>query len=81
MTENRNIDQKLLASFIEYAAENKVTSKEWNRFVLQHYLDSKLEKARSECARLLCGYGETPPNSRETKSILYKIARELREST
>jgi hypothetical protein len=40
-----------------------------------------MEKARSECRRLLGGYGEHPPESKEMKDELYKIAKELRESS
>jgi hypothetical protein len=73
----RTIDKKLLASFIEYATEGKVTVTEWHRFIVTHYHDPILEKARIECVRLLI---YESPVSTETKQKLYKIASELRNS-
>ena len=81
MNSLRIIDRKLLASFIEYAVEGKVTSLEWNRFIIEHYQDSMMESARSRCAQLLGGYGENPPESIEVKNELHKLAKELRENT
>ena len=77
----RQTDRGLLASFIEYAADGKVTRLEWERFIVEHYVGASLERARAECVRLLLGYGETPPESQVTRSRLYAMAKKLREST
>ena len=50
----RTIDRRLLASFIEYAAEGKATASEWQRFAVNHYYsDDLMEQPRSECVRIL----------------------------
>ncbi len=77
MKENRNIDRKMLASFIEYAIERKVMLKEWGRFIVRRYQDEEMEEVRLEFAKLLCGYGEAPPDSQKTKDILYEISGKL----
>jgi len=77
----RQTDRGLLASFIEYAADGKATKLEWERFIVEHYVNASMERARAECARLLSGYGETPSESHVTRSRLYAIAKKLREST
>jgi hypothetical protein len=48
----RVIDNKLLASFIEYAAKGVVTPFEWGRFIITHYPDEKMEHARAECVQV-----------------------------
>ena len=75
---NREIDRKLLASFIEYAVESKVTVLESERFLVNHYSDELMEMARKECSRYLSGYSETEET--EVKEMLYKIAGKLRET-
>ena len=80
MKETREINRNLFASFIEYAIENKVTNIEWHRFIVNHYKDPVMENARLECAKLLLGYGKNLPSDKNTKSLLYKIAKELRKS-
>jgi len=77
MNSGKIIDRKLLASFIESAVEGKVTSLEWNRFIIEHYQDAMMESARSRCAQLLGGFGENPPESIEVKNELYKLAKKL----
>ncbi len=74
----RTLDRRLLASFIEYAAEGKVSAIEWNRFMINHYSDDLMERARIECVRFCAGYSESIV--REKKEYLYQMARELRET-
>jgi len=74
---HERITPKLLASFIEYAIDGKVTHMEWERFVLQHYDDPSLEKARSECARVMGGYAEHKSVT-ENREYLLKLSKELR---
>ncbi len=74
----RILDRRLLASFIEYAAEGKVTAIEWNRFMVNHYSDDLMERARVECIRFCAGHSGTIVL--EQKESLYQLARELRES-
>lgn len=75
----KKIDRKLLASFIEYAVEGKVTNLEWDRFMIIHYSDSLMESARCECVRLLGGHTDLPTS--EVKKDLYRLAGKLRENT
>jgi hypothetical protein len=49
----RPLNRKLLASFIEYAVKGVVTPIEWSRFITTYYPDSVMEHARRECARIL----------------------------
>lgn len=79
MGNRRPIDRKLLASFIEYAIEAKVTKLEWERFMVNHYPDSLMESARRECAKRLGGH--TNLLSNEIKSSLYDLAKKLCENT
>ncbi len=72
----RPITQSLLASFIEYAASNRVTDIEWDRFVVQHYQDEQMENARRECARILAG--RKRPIAKTELERLYSIADGLR---
>ena len=58
-----------------------MTTQEWNRFAVNHFLDEDMESTRREYVRLLAGYGESPAYSKETKSVLLGIARGLREIT
>lgn len=53
MGHERPVTKTLLASFIEYALEGKVTLLEWNRFIIEHYADVEMENARIACARIL----------------------------
>jgi hypothetical protein len=73
------ITRSLLATFIEYAATDRVTAVEWNRFVVQHYQDEHMENARRECARILGGPRKRPMPKTELER-LYSIADDLRES-
>lgn len=77
----RPIDRKLLASFIEYAANGVVTNAEWSRFATNHYGDTLMEKARVECVRILCGYPNPRKLGAEDRLRLHGLARRLREST
>jgi hypothetical protein len=69
----------LLATFIEYAATDRVTAIEWHRFVVQHYQDEHMENARRECARILGGPRKRPIPKAELER-LYSIADGLRTS-
>jgi len=73
------ITRSLLATFIEYAATDRVTAIEWDRFVIQHYQDEQMERARRECARILGGPRKRPIPKPELER-LYLIAHELRAS-
>jgi hypothetical protein len=75
---NRKINKRLLASFIEYAVENKVTDLENKRFLVNHYSDELMEIARRECSRYLSGYSGV--DDAEAKEKLYKIVCKLRET-
>lgn len=79
--QKREIDSKLLASFIEYAVANKVSTLEWNRFIVNHYHDPKMEQARRECARILGGHTEDEVVTKEHETYLYGLANELRGAT
>ena len=81
MSKTRITDRKLLASFIEYAAEGKVTNSEWNRFAVEHYSDQIMESARAECVQLLIGHSSSSPKNQNTKNKLYSLAKMLREYT
>src|SRR5215475_114474 len=73
----RPTTRSLLATFIEYAATDRVTPIEWHRFVVQHYQDEQMEKARRECARILGGPRKRPISKAELER-LYSIADALR---
>ena len=51
----RPTTRSLLATFIEYAASGKVTTIEWNRFIVEHYMDPQMEAARREFGRIFHG--------------------------
>jgi hypothetical protein len=74
----RPIDRKLLASFIEYASNGVVTSLEWHRFVINHYADPLMERARSECARIFHEERDPKHISIEHRNALLLLAEELR---
>ncbi len=76
----RSIDRKLLASFIEYAANGVVTPNEWHRFIVNHYQDAKMEHARHECARIFHAYQEPGKLPASEKHYLYQLAQELRDA-
>jgi hypothetical protein len=75
----RPITRSLLATFIEYAATQRVTLLEWHRFAVNHYHDERMEEARRECVRILqrAKRGEVPKAEVER---LYSIAAALRAS-
>jgi hypothetical protein len=75
----RPITRSLLATFIEYAATQRVTLLEWHRFAVNHYHDERMEEARRKCVRILqrAKRGEVPKADVER---LYSIARALRAS-
>jgi hypothetical protein len=79
MENQRIIDRNLLASFIEYAVDKKVSKLEWERFMVNHYSDSQMENARRECVKCLGGHAELKSNA--IKEKLFAIARDLRENT
>jgi len=68
-----------LATFIEYAATQRITLLEWHRFAVNHYHDERMEEARRECVRILqrATRGEVPMADVER---LYSIAAALRAS-
>ena len=74
----KEIDKRLMASFIEYAVAKKVSSSEWRRFIVNHYSDAELEYARNECSRILSGDKESV--NEKDKEYLYALAKQLRES-
>lgn len=76
--DKREIDNRLMASFIDYAVANKVSSEEWGRFIVNHYHDSELEHARRECCRILSGNNDSV--SEQDKEYLYALAKSLRAS-
>jgi len=49
----RSVTPTLLASFIKYAAIDRVTMLEWNRSAVTHYCNERMENARCECVRIL----------------------------
>ena len=72
----RPVTRSLLATFIEYAATDRVTAVEWHRFVVQHYQDEHMENARREYARILGGPKRPIPKAELER--LYSIADSLR---
>jgi hypothetical protein len=74
----RPITRSLLATFIEYAARGCVTPSEWQRFVVQHYPDERIEQARRECARVL-GSADYRTAAQSELDLLYSIADDLRK--
>jgi hypothetical protein len=79
MENKRKIDRNLLASFIEYAVDKKVSNLEWERFMVNHYSDLQMENARRECVKCLGGHTELETIA--IKEKLFVIARNLRENT
>ena len=77
---DNTITPELLAKFIEYAATDRVTTQEWNRFAVTHYQDEQLEQARSECVRLILERDNTNPMSPEAVSRLLELADSLRKA-
>lgn len=69
----------LLASFLEYAARNMVTTAEWNRFIVNHFQDPMLEHARSECARLFIEHNRLELLPTDKQNYLELLAKRLRE--
>lgn len=76
----RPIDRKLLASFIEYAANGVVTNTEWSRFATNHYGDTLMEEARAECVRILCAHPDPRTLVAEDRMRLHHLAQWLRGS-
>jgi hypothetical protein len=74
----RVTDRKLLASFIEYVADDKITPLEWKRFMITHYEDSLMEVSRSECVGIMSGYTYGDKPSKLHQDRLYELAKELR---
>jgi hypothetical protein len=73
----RPITRSLLATFIEYAARDCVTPLEWSRFIVNHYQDEVMERARVDCVRIL----QNVPSGKVTSADmdrLYAIADALR---
>ena len=77
----RPIDRKLLASFIEYAANGVVTQNEWHRFIVNHYQDPAMEHARHECSRIFYATPDANKLSPEEMKYLFQLAKELRNAT
>jgi hypothetical protein len=72
----RPITRSLLATFIEYAATQRVTPLEWDRFAVNHYYDERMEEARRElCKTFLRTRGKV---SKADVDRLYSIAAALR---
>ena len=74
----RPIDRKLLASFIEYAVKGVVTNIEWDRFIITHYPDSVMEHARVECVRILQAAPGASKLSTADRDYLNQLAKDLR---
>ncbi len=74
----RPISKSLLATFVEYAARRVVTAAEWQRFIVNHYQDPKMEHARVECARIFHEYQGNGPLPDEARTYLEGLARDLR---
>lgn len=72
---------KLLATFLEYAARQVVTTGEWHRFIVNHYQDEAMEHARSECARIFFEHCSNDPLPSAAQNYLKELARYLRESS
>jgi hypothetical protein len=75
------IHHGLLASFLEYATNDVITSGEWERFAVNYFDDEIMEKARCECVRIFIDYinaGDLPLVKRER---FFKLASELRDAT
>jgi hypothetical protein len=76
----RPLDRKLLASFIEYAVKGVVTNIEWDRFIVTHYPDSVMEHARCECARMIIAARGASNLSTADRDYLYQLAKDLRST-
>jgi hypothetical protein len=77
----RPINRKLLAAFIEYAATGVVTQLEWKRFAVNHYQDPVMEKARANCVRFFHNHSGTDKLSSDDRDFLRVLAKELRDAT
>ena len=49
----RPITRALLATAIEYAAQQKLSTMEWQRFFVNHYLDEFMETARRSVVEVI----------------------------
>jgi hypothetical protein len=70
----------LLATFIEHAAQQRVTPLEWSRFAVQHYGDERMEQARRQCVRILQQVKGRNVLPKADVELLHSIAAELRAS-
>jgi hypothetical protein len=75
----RPITRSLLATFIEYAATDKVTLIEWHRFAVNHYHDEMMEKARVQCVRILARMAHDPISPAD-RDFLFALADDLRKN-
>jgi hypothetical protein len=76
----RSVDRKLLASFIEYAVKGVVTPSEWQRFMVAHYPDAEMERARSECVRIFIASTHASKIGIKDREYLFQLASQLRST-
>ena len=78
-------NHKLVEEFIEFSERviaGTVTTKMWEKYAINHYLDEALEKARSELVKTIINFdpkGEGKPLSSEVKGKLENIKNELKQ--
>jgi hypothetical protein len=69
------------AEFLDKLAASSVHDKEqWLTFVVEHYLDDKLEAIRRDLGRLSIKRGRVTQWTQEDRSQIESWARQLRES-
>jgi hypothetical protein len=74
----RPTTRRLLASAIEYVAEQKLRPLEHERFFVEHYVDPVMEDARAAAVSVLTGCGGVRHLPRGARRDLRKIASDLR---
>lgn len=76
----RPITRSLLATFIEYAATQRVTLLEWHRFAVTHYHDKRMEEARRELCKTFIFRSKRGKLPKADVEYLYAKAAALRAS-
>jgi len=72
--------RSLLASAIEYAAQDKLTTIEWHRFFVNHYHDELMEDARRETVRILLAHPKRDSMPVDVRERLDELAASLRRN-
>ncbi len=70
-------DRELFAAFLERLATGEADREQWERLVVNHYLDETLERIRRDCVRIRIG-NEAMRWSAEEQSRIHDWIRELR---